>query len=159
MNYIKLSAVFALAAIYALMPFATDTYIPALPQIASDLSTKVEYVAMTVSLYIFAAAVGQLLGGLLSDRLGRIRVIVAGLLLFSLSSLFLCYTDNIVQLWIGCILQAFGAGVAIVSVPAIIRDNTEGRESSQLFTLIGFIGVFAPAVAPVIGTTILLNWG
>lgn len=159
MNHIKLSAVFALAAIYALMPFATDTYIPALPEIATDLSTEVEYVAMTVSLYIFAAAVGQLLGGLLSDQLGRIRVIVAGLLLFSLSSLFLSQVDNIAQLWIGRILQAFGAGIAIVGVPAIIRDNAEGREASQLFTLIGFVSVFAPAIAPVIGTGILLNFG
>lgn len=140
------------------MPFAIDTYIPAIPQIAEELSTKVEYVAMTISLYIFGVAVGQLIGGYLSDKFGRMNIMISGLILFVLCAFYLTTVDTIAQLWVGRIIQSFGAGVAIVGVPAIIRDNAEGREASQLFTLIGFISILGPAIAPVAGTLILLHF-
>ena len=47
-----------------------------------------------------------------------------------------------------------GGGFAAVVVPALIRDNTEGRATAKLFSLIGLITIFAPAVAPSLGTLI-----
>lgn len=158
MTHIKKSTIATLAAIFTLMPFAIDTYIPAIPQIASDLSTNVEYVAMTISLYIFVVAIGQLVGGYLSDKFGRINVMIAGLILFAASGFYLVTVDSIVQLWIGRVCQAFGAGTAIVGVPAFIRDNAEGQEAGRLFTLIGFISIIGPAIAPIAGAVILLNF-
>lgn len=158
MTHIKKSTIATLAAIFTLMPFAIDTYIPAIPQIASDLSTNVEYVAMTISLYVFVVAFGQLLGGYLSDKFGRIVVMTSGLLLFAVSGFYLVTIDSIHQLWVGRICQALGAGVAIVGVPAIIRDHAVGQEAGRLFTLIGFISILGPAIAPIAGAAILLNF-
>jgi len=158
MNTFPKTTIATLAVIFTLMPFAIDTYIPAIPQIALDLDTNSAYVAMTISLYIFGAAIGQLIGGQLSDKFGRVKVMITGLIVFSLSALFLANINTVWELWAGRIVQSLGAGIAIVGVPAIIRDNAEGQEASQLFTMIGFISILGPAIAPVIGAAILLNF-
>jgi DHA1 family bicyclomycin/chloramphenicol resistance-like MFS transporter len=56
---------------------------------------------------------------------------------------------------IGRVIQAFGAGWAMVSVPALVRDRVSGKEAAKLFSMLGFIMVLAPGVAPSIGSLFL----
>ena len=148
------------AAIFAISPFAIDSYLPAIPVIADDLNSETSLVAITVSIYIAGLAIGQLIGGPLSDRFGRMPIIVAGLLIFALGSLLLANVQSLEMLWIWRVLQSLGGGIAIVGVPAIIRDNAVGKESARLFSLIMLISMLAPSIAPTVGTVILktLSW-
>ncbi|CAM2858574.1 multidrug effflux MFS transporter [Vibrio rarus] len=149
-----------LVSIAAISPFATDSYLAAIPIIANDLSAETSYVAITVSLYVFGLAIGQLLGGPLSDKYGRKAIIVLGLLIFSAASIAIGFIDSLHQMWCFRIIQAVGGGVAVVGVPAIIRDRTSGKETARLFSLVMFIGAIAPSIAPSVGTLILklLGW-
>ena len=160
-KYISTPLLFLLAGISALSPFATDGYLSAIPIIAKDLNTDISMVAITVSLYIFGLAIGQLIGGPLSDRFGRKAIIVLGLVIFSIASFFIPYTHSLEMLWGIRVIQAIGGGIAVVGVPAIIRDNTVGKDSARLFSLIMLITMLAPSIAPSVGTLILktLNWG
>lgn len=157
---ISKSIIAALACISALLPFAIDLYLPAIPQIAVSLDTNVEYVAMTVSLFIFGIAFGQLIGGFLSDKYGRKQSMYVGLLLFTLSSLYILTIHDVFGLWIGRVIQSLGSGIALVGINAVIRDCCDGKTAARAYTLIEFIGTGVPAVAPIIGTFILLtfNW-
>ena len=148
------------AAVFAITPFAIDSYLPAIPVIAEDLNTQTSLVAITVSIYILGLAIGQLIGGPLSDRFGRMPIIVVGLLIFALGSLLLANAQSLAMLWIWRVLQSLGGGIAVVGIPAIIRDNTVGKESARLFSLIMLITMLAPSIAPTVGTVILktLNW-
>ena len=148
----------ALACISALLPFAVDLYLPAIPQIAVSLNTNVEYVAMTVSLFIFGIAFGQLIGGYLSDRYGRKESMYVGLVLFTISSLYILSIHDVTGLWLGRILQSLGSGVALVGINAVIRDCCDGRTAARAYTLIEFIGTGVPAVAPIVGTLILFSF-
>lgn len=157
---VPLSFVFLLAAVFAMSPLAIDLYLPTIPSIADDFSVPVQQLAITVSLYILGLSIGQFFGGPLSDYWGRRQVLFFGLMIFAGASLVLANSTLLPVFWGARVLQAVGGGFAAVVVPAMIRDNTEGRATAKLFSLIALITIFAPAVAPSLGTLIfsLSGW-
>jgi len=139
----------------ALGPLALDTYLPAFPAMGSDLGVDSHALSLTISVYVFVLSLGQLIGGPLSDRIGRAPVMLAGLAIFGLASLAIWHSDSFRQLLPLRALQAFGGGWAVVCVPALVRDRIHGREAAKLFSMIGLIMVAAPAFAPSIGSLLL----
>ncbi|MFS1437337.1 Bcr/CflA family efflux MFS transporter [Shewanella sp. 10N.286.48.A6] len=158
-KHISTSLLFLLAAVSALSPFAIDSYLSAIPIIAAELNSDIAFVSVTVSIYIFGLAIGQLIGGPLSDRFGRLPIIGLGLFLFGLGSMLIAMTTSIETLWLYRIIQAIGGGISIVGIPAIIRDHTQGKESARLFSLIMLISMIAPSIAPSFGTLVLKTLG
>tara|TARA_Y100001933_G_C19001529_1_gene564823 strand:- start:1853 stop:3004 length:1152 start_codon:yes stop_codon:yes gene_type:complete len=144
----------------ALVPFALDAYLPAFPDIARDLGVPINEVGLTLSVYVFVLAAGQLVGGPLSDRFGRRPVVFAGLAVFIIGSLMVTTATSLPAMMGWRALQAFGGGWVAVSVPAIVRDQTSGRETARLFSLISLIMFIAPAIAPTVGTALMavLGW-
>lgn len=157
-DHIPLSMVFALGFTMMLGPFAIDTYLPAFPMLAESLGVEIHAVALSISVYMAAFAVGQLVGGALSDHFGRQRILVIGLLVFSGASFLLTAIDTLAGLLAGRVLQAFGAGWAAVSIPALVRDRVHGQQAAKLFSMIGLVAIVAPAIAPSIGS-LLLQFG
>lgn len=155
-NSISIKLLLLLSAIFTITPFAIDSYLPAVQLMAHDLSLPDSLIAMTISLYVFGMAFGQLIGGTMSDGLGRSPVIIFGLLLFATCSVFLAHANSEFSLLFWRVIQSLGGGIAVVGVPAIIRDNAEGKEAARLFALIGLIMLIAPTIAPTIGTFILM---
>lgn len=151
--------ILTLAAVFAISPFAIDSYLPAMPAMAQSMGVDISMVSVTVSLYLLGLGVGQLIGGPLSDKKGRRLVMVLGLGIFALASVLLTTSVNIGILWFWRIVQAIGGGMALVGVPATIRDNTSGKESARLFSLIALIMMIAPSIAPTVGTLILTQAG
>nr|WP_255484182.1 MFS transporter [Agarivorans sp. B2Z047] len=125
-----------LASVFAITPYAIDSYLPAIPIIATDFGVNTSLVAITVSIYVFGMALGQLIGGPLSDKYGRKPIMVIGLLIFAVCSVFLAFANNLALFWLWRILQSIGGGIAVVGVPAVIRDNAEGKEAAKLFSLV-----------------------
>lgn len=152
---LPLSLLLTLALTMMLGPFALDTYLPAFPAMARALGVGQQDVAVTVSVYIFALALGQLVGGALSDRYGRRNILISGLLLASAAALMQAKAGSLSLLMAGRALQAFGAGWALVSVPALVRDRVAGQQAAKLFSLLGLIMVVAPALAPAMGSALL----
>ncbi|WP_250459927.1 multidrug effflux MFS transporter [Microbulbifer litoralis] len=147
--------VLLLAMTVALGPLALDTYLPAFPAMADALAVDSHALSLSISIYVFVLSLGQLIGGPLSDRLGRGPVLMAGLAIFSLASLAIWQTEDFRLLLLLRAAQAFGGGWAAVCVPALVRDRVHGREAAKLFSLIGLIVVAAPAFAPSIGSLLL----
>jgi len=148
--------VLSLALTMMLGPFSMDTYLPAFPVIGESLGVSQQAVSLSVSVYILAMAFGQLIGGALSDRFGRQRVLMSGLAIFALSSIVIGMADSLNTLLVGRAVQALGAGFTLVSVPALVRDRVSGREAAKLFSMMGLIMVLAPGIAPSVGSAILL---
>ncbi len=151
----SLKVALLLASAVALGPFTIDTYLPAFPQIAADIGVGIHQVSLTISVYMFTLAFGQLVGGPLSDRFGRMPVMMIGLAIYIVASLMLSLSDSLDALIFWRVLQAFGGGWTSVTVPAIVRDRCEGLEAARLYSMIGLIMVIAPAIAPTVGSTIL----
>ncbi len=127
------SLIMLLAAVFAMSPpFAIDSYLPAIPAMAADLNIETSMVSVTVSIYVLGMAIGQLFGGPLSDRFGRRPIMVAGLLIFSVGSLLIASAESMEMLWSWRVIQSIGGGIAVVGVPATIRDNAEGKEAAPV---------------------------
>lgn len=139
----------------ALGPLALDTYLPAFPRIAAMLGVEHAAVGYTLSVYVAILGVGQLIGGPLSDRYGRRYVLLGGLALFGVASVMAGTSESLNELLVWRVVQALGGAWCAVSVPAIVRDRTQGTESARLFALIGLLMFVAPALAPAIGSLIL----
>lgn len=144
-----------LAALTALTPFAIDTYLPGMPLIAQDLNAPIASINLTISIYLLGFALGQLINGPLSDRLGRKPIAVGGLLLFIVCSIAISQASSATEfLWLR-FLQALGGGGALVVSGAIVRDQFKGQDSAKVFSIIGMIMMIAPLIAPAVGSVIL----
>lgn len=147
------------AALIALGPFAIDTYLPALPQMAEALGVDIVQVNNTLSVYLFGFALGQIVGGPISDQIGRRPIGMIGLLLFMLTSVLIARANDIQQiLWLRGV-QAFGGGFATVICMAMVRDAFSAEEAAKKFPKVMLVMLTAPLVAPAIGAAMLeLGW-
>ncbi len=145
-----------LAALIALTPFAIDTYLPAIPEIAEQLSADIATINLTVSVYLLGFAVGQLINGPLSDRLGRKPMAIVGLTVFIIASIAIVYAASAQAILVLRFFQALGGGAATVVAGAMVRDQFSGQESARMFSTIGMIMMIAPLIAPAVGSGILM---
>ena len=84
---VPLGRVLALGGLSAFGPLASDLYLPALPQLAADLGASESVAQLTLSTCMVGLALGQLLVGPITDRVGRRRPLVVGVGLFALTAL------------------------------------------------------------------------
>lgn len=84
--------------IVAFGPMTIDLYLPALPAIATALTTDAEHVQRTLNVYMVGFAFSQLVYGPLSDRFGRRPVLLAGVGLYIAASIACALATTIDQL-------------------------------------------------------------
>ena len=149
-----------LAMLVAIMPFSIDTYLPAMTDVAHSLNSSVHLVEKSLSTYLLGAAMGQLIGGSLSDLKGRKPICLIGLVIFIVSTIIITQVTQVEWLIGMRMVQGLGAGMATVIVPAMVRDRYTGVQAAQMFATIGIIIMIAPSIAPMFGAVIhgLLGW-
>lgn len=139
----------------ALGPLALDAYLPAFPRIAEELGTTNADVGLSLSAYVATLGLAQLVGGPLSDRYGRQRILFSGLAVFAGSALMVAQAGSLTEMLVWRASQGIGGALCAVSVPALVRDQADGADSARMFGLIGLVMFVAPAAAPSIGTLVL----
>ncbi|QFT84668.1 Bicyclomycin resistance protein [Halomonas sp. THAF12] len=139
----------------ALAPFAIDAYLPAMPALADTVGASIHHTELSISLFLFGFAIGQLVGGPMSDRLGRRPVLLTGLVIFLLSSLMIMRVDTLGELLTWRFVQALGGGACVVNSAAIVRDCFSGREAAKVMSTMAMILMLAPLVAPAVGSGLL----
>lgn len=144
-----------LAMMTAIAPLAIDMYLPAIGLMAEFLESDIHYVELSVSSFLIGFAVGQIVGGPLSDRFGRKPVIVLGLCVYALASLTLVFIQTLEQLLLLRAIQAVGGGLTVVNSTAIVRDKFEGKDIARVLAMVSIIMMTAPLFAPLIGALIL----
>lgn len=145
--------VLLLALLSSVPPLATDTYIPAIPNIAKYFAVHIEEIELTISIFLLGFSLGQLCGGLFSDRVGRRKSSLVGLLGFSVFSFLLVFSHSVYELWIYRFFQAFFGGIAFINAFAVVRDKFHAKEAAKVLSLLGSIGGIAPLIAPIIGAS------
>ena len=139
----------------ALAPFAIDAYLPAMPALADTVGASIHHTELSISLFLFGFAIGQLVGGPMSDRLGRRPVLLTGLVIFLLASLMIMRVDSLGELLTWRFVQALGGGACVVNSAAIVRDCFSGREAAKVMSTMAMILMLAPLVAPAVGSGLL----
>ncbi|VTQ53976.1 molybdopterin biosynthesis protein [Campylobacter jejuni] len=153
----RLGYALVLGSLAALGPLCTDLYLPALPEMAGDLNTSTASAQLSLTAGLLGLGFGQLLFGPLSDRYGRMRLLLWSLALLLAASVWCAVAQDINQLIVARLLQGIaGAGGAVLS-RAVARDLYNGHELTRFFALLMLVNGLAPIVAPVLGGA-MLNW-
>ncbi|NVK34124.1 MAG: multidrug effflux MFS transporter [Rhodobacteraceae bacterium] len=156
MNVGFLRTALVLGILSCIGPFAIDLYLPAMPQIASDLGTDIAGAQLTFTAYFVAFGVAQLIYGPLADWIGRKPPIYIGLGVFIAGSLVCMVSPNIGWLTVGRFTQALGAAAVMVIPRAIVRDLHTGVEATRLMSLVMLVISISPMLAPLTGSAILM---
>jgi DHA1 family bicyclomycin/chloramphenicol resistance-like MFS transporter len=149
------SWVAALSAMTAVTALSIDMSLPAQPTLAAVFEVSSETAQLTLSVFLVAFAAAQLFTGALSDRLGRKRVLVSGLVLFAISGVA-CSLAPSIEVLLACrALQGFGAAAGPVVARAMVRDTQPAGHAARLLSTMLAALAIAPMIAPIIGGTLL----
>lgn len=130
---------------------ALDMYLPALPHIAAVLKASPAAAQMTISVFLFGVAAGQLGFGPLSDRIGRRGPLLAGAALFVAASALSAAVTDMRVLIVLRLLQAVGGCAGVVIARAVVRDRYEDSEVLHVYSLLTLVFGLAPILAPLVG--------
>lgn len=153
---VRIAIVASLGGVVLTGPLATDLYLPAFPQMAQDLAVPQANIQLTLTAMMFGMGLGQLLLGPCSDALGRRRLLLVGLALFSLTS-FACAVVGSAEVLVALrFLQGMSGSVGAVLSRAVVRDLYTGDDAARLFTRLAMITSLAPVIGPTLGGYLLL---
>lgn len=149
-----------LAGLSMLGYLAMDMYLPAFGALRSELGLSAGAVGASLSIFLAGFALGQLLWGPLSDRLGRKPVLLAGLSLFALGCVGMFWVKDSVLLLSLRFIQAIGICAAAVTWQALVIDRYPADKANRVFAGIMPLMGLSPALAPLLGAVVLghLGW-
>ena len=139
----------------AIAPLATDMYVPAFPRVARDLGAGATQVQLTLTTFFVGMALGQLVGGPVSDQRGRRAPLVAAVVVMGLASVVCAVAPSIGVMMLARLVQGFAGGWAMVIGRAVIIDLAEGARLVRVLNLVAAVGGLAPVVGPLLGAVIL----
>ncbi len=147
-----------LAFLSVLLAFGVDVSLPALDEIRSGfhLGPGSGAVSLIVTAYLLGMAAGQMIYGTLSDKFGRIPLLLAGIGLYAVGALGSTVAPGMDVLLAARFVWGVGAAAPSVLRPAIARDLYEGDQMARITSIVMAIFLIGPALAPSIGELIML---
>ena len=149
-----------LGALTALGPFTIDLYLPAFPQVKADFDITDSLVQLTLTATTLGFAIGQLLVGPWSDKVGRRLPLILATSVHVLASLGVAFAPSFEWLMVFRVLQGAGAAAGGVVALATVRDLFGGYPLVRMLSRLALVTGLAPVLAPLIGSQLLLimNW-
>jgi DHA1 family bicyclomycin/chloramphenicol resistance-like MFS transporter len=132
-------------------PISMDLYLPALPALTVELGAATSVAQLTVTACLIGLAAGQLIAGPLSDRFGRRRILLAGVVAYILTSALCAISPTIELLIAARFVQGLAGGVGIVIAQAAGRDIYAGGALIRFYGRLTVVGGFAAIVGPLLG--------
>ena len=147
--------ILVLGSLTAFGPLSIDMYLPGLPAMAHSLNASASEAQLTLTACLVGLALGQLLAGPLSDRLGRRRPVLVGVAAYAVASLFCALSPDVHVLTGLRLVQGLAGAAGIVISRAAVRDLYGGVEAARFFSILMLVNGLAPILAPVIGGQLL----
>jgi len=144
-----------LGSVSAIGPAAMDAYLPGLPELARDFGVSPSAAQVTVTTYLLGLALGQLLSGPLSDVHGRRRPLVAGMAVFTVTTLACSLAPSLYVLAGMRLVQGTAAAVGVAVGRAIVRDLYAGAAGARYLSRLMMVIGLAPILAPIVGGQLL----
>jgi DHA1 family bicyclomycin/chloramphenicol resistance-like MFS transporter len=141
-----------IALLMALTALSIDIMLPSLPEIGAVFGVaNPNDRQLVVSSYLLGLAAGQLLWGPMSDRLGRKRPLIIGLVLFTVASVASVAVTSFSVLILARLVQGFGGAAARVIALAVVRDLFTGRQMARVMSTVMMVFIMVPIFAPAVG--------
>lgn len=149
-NHKGFSTILALS-LLPMSGFATDIYLPSLPEMAKDLHVSASAVQLSLVLFMFSVGVSQIFIGSILDSFGRYKISIASLAVFSATSFIIALVPNIYMIYAMRIVQGITIAFIIVSKRAYFIDLYSGEKLKSYISLFAIIWACAPIMAPFLG--------
>ncbi len=148
----------ALAAfLMAINSLAIDIMLPALQQIGSSLGVMNEnHRQYVVTAYLIGFGSAQLIYGPLSDRFGRRKPLLVGIIIYVISAFGIALIPSFAGLLALRFIQGLGSAATRVITVSIVRDVFGGRLMAEVMSLIMMVFMIVPVIAPGSGQVIML---
>ncbi|MCJ8350586.1 purine nucleoside transporter PunC [Moritella sp.] len=150
-NKIPMSTMIWFSGLSMLGFLATDMYLPAFETIRAEFGTSQTLIGLSLSIFLLGMALGQLVYGPLSDRVGRKKMLFVGMTIFVLSTVVISVSNSIELFLFARFGQALGACCGTVIWQAVVIDRYQGKASERIFATIMPLVALSPALAPLLG--------
>ncbi|MDX1458101.1 MAG: MFS transporter [Marinobacter sp.] len=158
MNALEKRSVAALASVYATRMLGLFMVLPVFVLLADDLEAATPtLIGLAIGAYGLSQALLQVPFGLLSDRVGRKRMIYIGLVLFAAGSLLAAGSESIYGVIAGRVLQGSGAIASVLM--ALLSDLTREEERTKAMATIGISIGLSFSVSLVLGPLLASVFG
>jgi DHA1 family bicyclomycin/chloramphenicol resistance-like MFS transporter len=149
-----------MAMVMATTAFSIDAMLPALPEIAEDLTPQNPNRAqLIITSFVFGMGLGTFFTGALSDAIGRRKVVIGGVVLYVIAAAAAWAAQSLEVILIARVVMGIGSAGPRVAAIAMTRDLYDGRDMARIMSFIMVVFSLAPAIAPTIGHYIILGTG
>lgn len=149
-NHNGVSTILALLLI-PLSGFATDVYLPSLPEMAKELHVSTSAIQLSLVLFMISTGISQLFIGSILDGYGRYKISLISLATFSLASFLIAFVPNIFIIYAMRIVQGLTIALIVVGKRAYFVDLYSGERLQRYISLFAIIWSCAPVIAPFLG--------
>lgn len=129
--------------------------------LVEDLNTTVIGVQSAISIYALVMASFMLIGGKLADIVGKKRIFVIGLIIYSIGTTIASLSTSLPMLIFGwSFLEGLGAALMIPNIQTLLRGEYEGADLAFSYGIISAVGAVGAAVGPIVGGffTTYIGW-
>ena len=158
LNSLEKRTAVSLASVFAIRMLGLFMLMPIMAIYGQDLvGVSPLWIGLAIGAYGLTQAVFQIPMGWLSDKFGRRRIIVGGLIIFAIGSLIAGYAEDIVTVTIGRAIQGMGAIAS--AVLALAADVTREEQRPKVMAVIGMCIGLSFSVALVLGPMVAESFG
>lgn len=125
--------------------------LPSMPSWTGTWGASPALVQLTFSGFVVTYGLLQLLYGPLSDRLGRKRLLLFGLMVAGAAAVWAALADTLWQLVWARVLQGAGCAAGMVLGRAMVQDLFQGSKRTQVMAYIGMAMGLTPPLATLVG--------
>ena len=137
MTSFEIKSTLGIAFIYMLRMLGLFIVLPIMSVYLTELGTGAStfLIGLAFGIYGLTQALFQIPFGILSDRLGRKKMIIIGLCIFLIGSIVIFFSESLIMITIGRALQ--GAGAISAVLLALLADLTTDQTRTKSMAIIG----------------------
>ncbi len=157
--FTRYSKGFWLLCLSSFLFFSSFTMVlPELPDYLAGMGGE-EYIGLIISLFTLTAGISRPFSGKLTDRWGRIPVMVFGAVVSGVAALLYPILTTIAGFFLVRLFHGFSAGFKPTATSAYIADIVDPKKRGEALGISSFFGTTGMAAGPAIGSTIYLEFG
>ncbi|MFC3909739.1 multidrug effflux MFS transporter [Legionella dresdenensis] len=143
-----------------LQQLPVDIYLPSFPEMADHFDVTPRIIQSSLTVYLLGFGASPIFLGILSDRFGRRKILMACLVGYVIAGVACAITNSMLWLLVFRAIQGFASGGLQITTSAMARDITTGKSLLLLSSYMSLVWSVIPILAPAIGGYIenYLGW-